>query len=433
LDDEALAVINAIIANPDMAKDFANIRPDHKDFSTGLEHRNVFLTETVARDPQADHIDSLAPGEPFLETDKEKQFHDELWALDQTKCDELSNEAVFQRTVMMNLITRHRLIYNGCANYPHVLDFSVEEPWSCYPMPTRAYWKQEGGYLTQPKPDLAVCFRRGTLIPEQLWKDMPMSIKCLACYENTTDAGKTRVFHFFAIEAKKATISIEDNVGKHQRLNNASQALHNMYEFFKDAGPSHEDKFFAKVRFFSVVASARGVKIRIHRATREPAEGNGCVGLIMKDRPDYPLRFEYQNFVSLEGDRFNRNRVFEIFKKILIAYGANELYLLLRNAAEAIMEKLANDPIQMRLRSNPDFYRYGQTDINIRSRRQTPATSMAPSIRSFQMSDPTENPARSRTQTPVQTLGTRRKRTREQSTDDKPAKRTYQRKKPTNP
>jgi hypothetical protein len=432
LDDEALSIINAIIANPDMGKEFANIRPDHKDFSTGLEDRNVFLKETAARDPQADHINSLASGEPFLETDKEKQFHDELWTLDQAKCDEVSNEAVFQRTVMMNLITRHRLIYNGCANYPHVLDFSVEEPWSCYPMPTRAYWKKEGGYLTQPKPDLAVCFRREALIPERLWKDMPMSIKCLACYENTNDSGKTRVFHFFAIEAKKATISINDNIGKRQSLNNASQALHNMYEFFKDAGPNHEEEFFTKVRFFSVVASTEGLNIRIHRATREPAEGNGRVGLIMKERPDYPLRFEYQDFISIQRDLFNRNRVFEVFEKILIGYGANELYLLLRNAAKAIMEKLANDPVQMRLRSNPDFYRYGQTDINIRSRRQTPAASLALSTRSVQMWDPTEAPARSRTQTPVQALGTRKKRTREQSTDDNPAKRTYQRKKPTN-
>jgi hypothetical protein len=56
---------------------------DHKDFSTGLEHRNVFLNETAARDPQADHINSLASKEPFQETDKEKEFHDELWALDQ--------------------------------------------------------------------------------------------------------------------------------------------------------------------------------------------------------------------------------------------------------------------------------------------------------------------------------------------------------------
>jgi hypothetical protein len=205
-----------------------------------------------------------------------------------------------------------------------------------------------------------------------------------------------------------------------------------MYEFFKDAGPNHEEEFFTKVRFFSVVASTEGLNIRIHRATREPAKGNGRVGLIMKERPDYPLRFEYQDFISIQRDLFNRNRVFEVFEKILIGYGANELYLLLRNAAEAVMEKLANDPVQMGLRSNPDFYRYGQTDINIRSRRQTPAVSLAPSTRSVQMRDPTEAPARSRTQTPVQALGTRKKRTREQSTDDNPAKRTYQRKKLTN-
>ena len=128
LDDEALTIINTIIANLDMGKDFPNIRPDYKDFSTGLEHRNVFLKETAARDPQADHINSLALGKPFQETDKEKEFHDDLWALDQAKCNDGSNEAIFQRTVMMNLIMRYYLIYNGRAKYPHVLNFSVEEP-----------------------------------------------------------------------------------------------------------------------------------------------------------------------------------------------------------------------------------------------------------------------------------------------------------------
>jgi hypothetical protein len=327
----------------------------------------------------------------------------------------------------MNLITRHHLIYNGRAKYPHVLDFSVEEPWTCPPMPTRAYWKKEGGFLTQPKPDLAVCFRREALIPRGLWENMPLATKSLACYENTNDAGKTRVFHFFTIEAKKATFSItNDTVGKRQSLNNASQALHNMYEFFKDAGPNHEKKFFAKVRFFSVVASNEGLNIRIHRATREPSH----ISLIMPDRPDYPLRFEYQDFDSIQRDRFNRERVFQIFKKILISYGANELYLLLQNAAKAIIEKLLKYPVQMGLRSNPDFYRYGQTEINLRSRKQTPTASKPPSIKSIQMMDRTGTPVRSRPQTPVETLGDRRKRTMEQSMEDKPAKRPNQR---TNP
>lgn len=431
LDDEAVAIINAIIENPDMARP-TNIRPDSKEFAGGLEDRNVFLKETATGDPQADHINSLPSEELSWETEKERECHDELWTLDQAKCDEASSEAVFQRTVMMNMITRHHLIYNRLATFPHVLDFSVEEPWTCYPMPTREYWKRERGYLTQPKPDLAVCFRREALIPESLWKDMPMTTKILACYENINDNGKARVFHFFAIESKKATMSINDAVGKRQSLNNASQALHNMYEFCKDAGPTHEREFFARVRFFSVVASTEGLIIRIHRATREPAHGSGRAGLIMKDRPDYPLRFEHQEFMSITRDRFNRKQVFEAFGRILISYGARELSVLLQSAAQALMEKLISEPLQMKRRLNPHFYRYGQTDINLRSRRQT-APSLAPSVLSLQMRDPTETPPRSEPQSPVQSSGGGRKREREQSTDDQPVKGAHRRQKHTKP
>ncbi len=82
-----------------------------------------------------------------------------------------------------------------------------------------------------------------------------------------------------------------DIAGKHQSLNNTSLALHNMYEFFKDAGPNHEKKFFPKVRFFSVVASTEGLNIRIRRATREPSH----ISLIMPERPDYLIVFNGMN------------------------------------------------------------------------------------------------------------------------------------------
>lgn len=81
---------------------------------------------------------------------------------------------------------------------------------------------------------------------------MPKATKRLVCYENMSEIRRARGFHFFTIEAKKGLMSADDTVGKRQSLNNASQALHNMFEFFRDAGPQHEDIFFTKVRFFSV-------------------------------------------------------------------------------------------------------------------------------------------------------------------------------------
>ena len=129
-----------------------------------------------------------------------------------------------------------------------------------------------------------------------------------------------------------------------------------------------------------MVASTEGLAFRIHRATREPADGTGQ-GFIMDERHDYPLRFEYHVFSRVLKDNFDREIVLKTFENILLGYGANELRLLLYNAAKAIMAKLG-DPEgkhQKVLRQNEDFYRYGLTLIPPGSRNETPAASRVPS------------------------------------------------------
>ena len=369
LDEEAVAVIEAIIANSGMGD--RRIGPETLPFVIGLQNRNVLLKESAASDPYADHIANMKPEEFRRETEIESQSHGDLWARDLEKCKGGSNEALFQRTVMMFLIARHCLIYKKDGNGPRYLDFSVEEPWSCPPMPTKAYMKGET-FLTQPKPDLSVCFCREHLISDFLWYNMPNATKRLACYENMTEPGMDRVFHFCTIEAKKSFLSPDDSVGKRQSLNNASQSLHNMFEFFRDAGPEHEVNFFAKVRFFSVVASTEGLTIRIHRAIKDSGTELGFIVPKSPDRPEYPLRFEHQVFLKARDD-FDRNLVLDTFAKILLGYGVDELRLLLQNAAKALMAKLDKNAKEKSLRDNEDFYRYGQTDILPSSRKPTPS------------------------------------------------------------
>lgn len=316
-------------------------------------------------------------------------------------------------------------------------------------MPSRAYWL-DTSFLTQPKPDLAVCFRRQALIPDYLWNKMPYATKRLACYENVGEIAETRVFHFFTIEAKKALRSADDTVGKRQGLNNASQALHNMFEFFRDAGQQHEDIFFTKVRFFSVVASTEGLTIRIHRATREPEDGLDQ-GFII---PEYPLRFEYRELYRFQKDNLDRTTVLKTFEQILIGYGVSELRHLLHDAAKALMEKLEKDLDGMRAREKGWFYRYGQTNIGPGSRIPTPAATVdrfmqndtsshiqqsgmameassgAPSetnISINMLQSGTATPMQSRNQTSTQALNKSGKRGREQSADSVSARITRQR------
>ncbi|MCJ1281870.1 hypothetical protein MMC26_001193 [Xylographa opegraphella] len=373
LNEEAEAVISAIMAQPERANEQLRIGPDSRDFPVGLYDRNVMWEQNPAQDLQMDHIKGLVSRASQLEPDEEKKLHEHLWNRDQDQCDGASNEALFQRTIMMNLISRHSIIDYRDDNNQLCLDFSVEEPWTCPPMPTRAYYKQRK-FLTIPKPDLAVCFRREAIMPHNVWHRLPDATRLLVCYENMANIWTPKMFHFFTIEAKKGGVVSDDTVGKRQSLNNASQALHNMYEFFRDAGPQHKKLFFDKVRFFSVGASTEGLTIRIHQAIND-AEEEFPQGSII---PDYPLRFEYKDFFTIPKAGFSRDAVFQIFETILIRYGAIELRGLLTNAAEDLMRKLENDPREMLLRQNPFYYRHGQTDTP-KSRKYTPRDSKAQS------------------------------------------------------
>ncbi len=51
LDEEAAAIIDAIMADPTKAKDYARIGPTHPDFLRGLGRRNVLLKKNMDPDP----------------------------------------------------------------------------------------------------------------------------------------------------------------------------------------------------------------------------------------------------------------------------------------------------------------------------------------------------------------------------------------------
>lgn len=231
-------------------------------------------------------------------------------------------------------------------------------------MPTKAVWRVreeqafDSNFLTQPKPDLSLYFNRNSVIPDHIWKILPAPTRALACFENV-NSGASRVFHFLTVEAKKAMIDIDADKAKYQSLNNASQALYNMYEF-SDAGSEHKKIFFDKVRFFSVMANRKGMLVRIHRALEIPEDADPRT-LIMPDQPKYRLKFEYEEFARLEGvSVYSRERVFTIFKRIL-KYATEDLGELIRAAASALATTLRDDLAAYDARRDDEgFYRHGQ-------------------------------------------------------------------------
>ena len=362
LDEEAAAIIEAVIEDPANAMAYARINPTSETFFSGLHARNVDTKENKTPDPYAANFD-LQP-HTLRETAAEKESHERLWTLDRAACVHGSNSALFQRTLMMGFIARHCLVYEQDATRPSHLDYSVEETWSCPPMPTLDY-KMRQKFLTQPKPNLAVCFKRDELIPMDLWRNMPDATRRLVCYERLDEIGVSKAFHFLTIEGRRSQTVTTDLTALYQSLNNSSQALHNMFEFFNDAGPQHAGKFFSEVRVFSAVASTEGLLVRIHRAAQ-----------LDEDRihmPGYPLRFEFREYARIPRDKFDREPVVKLFSKILVSYGTDKLFGLLQDAAKTLAEKLENDPGERGLRYDPFFYRHGQGG-NTPKESRTPAS-----------------------------------------------------------
>ncbi len=244
---------------------------------------------------------------------------EQRWATDFAKC-EISDVAIFQRTIMMELIDRHQL--------SDTLDYACESPWTCIStMPQR---KSDFGHLMpKPKPDLAVAFKADSLLPILQQNDL-RSWRSIMCPESAKETNRARAFHFLSIEVKGAPGKIEDWTAHRRNFSTASQALHNMYFFMNEAGQEMLEAFYKQVRFYSVVANSGIFHVRVHRAIKLEK------GRIRKN---YPLGFVYDVVHNHEAG-YTRAEATGIIKNILVEYGVKVLQPLLARAMENVWGKL---------------------------------------------------------------------------------------------
>ncbi|KAL9111902.1 MAG: hypothetical protein Q9227_003752 [Pyrenula ochraceoflavens] len=406
--NEVLAAIH-IILGIDAAQEMGGISAYSSEFEKTLEEdRNVLLKETKHQDPEWAYLEQYQINRDADEASV-ADFLDRLWSADLSFCKN-QQEAIFQRTAMMNMINRHHLIFldnkmlNELSESP--LMFSVEAPWDCPPMPTARFKralintnsdrndKEPKIYTTAARPDLCISFRTSTIISPDLWKKLPQKTQHLICYEGIKENKKDRAFGFFFVEAKRSGAEPDDKIALIQALNSASQALHNIHEFFKEA--EEIAAFFKHVRVFSATTSEKGAIIRVHRAVELPTDTELCFNRVVED---YPLQFEYQIYKSFAGENFSRLEVIQAFEKIIKGYGEKQLLVLLRQAEVNVRKKAFSawkNSHTIPLETAFNDYRYGQSGkpgSNISSKAQTPA--VGDSRRGSSMSMPPPNVSRS--------------------------------------
>ncbi|MCJ1383616.1 hypothetical protein MMC17_006730 [Xylographa soralifera] len=249
------------------------------------------------------------PGKP---TEKEEK----TWRNDLLKCG-TSNEALFQRTIMMETIDRHKLGDH--------LDYMCESPWACTRMPQK---NGDGLYrLALPKPDLAVAFKLEAVMPEAALRFLG-DFEGAMCPESLNKEGSyDRAFPFFSMEVKGSQAVFGVSVANRQNFNNSSQGLYNIYRFMRKAG--REAIFLEKIRFYSAIATASSFHVRVHRAVE--------VEKIYHIAEDYPLGYRFDHVFKSEQSEYTRAEVSGIVKNILFEYGVKILLPILKDAASDVI------------------------------------------------------------------------------------------------
>jgi hypothetical protein len=224
-----------------------------------------------------------------------------------------SNEAVFQRTVMLSIIDRWQL--------DTMFDFNCEGHWSLqgnYPLPST----QLNDTISGPKPDLAIFFKFGALIGRDAASPFPRMLQ--SCI--WPDRYLQRCFPFVFIEAKRGFVDLEFAV--YANMHSASQALFNIYQWMERAGRS--DIFFRDVRVFSIAINAQQIIARVHRA--KPLDEG-------KD-----LEFLCHELPTLYG--YNRDEACLLIRNILVEYGVKELHGILKATFEEVSRRYKEGKIE---------------------------------------------------------------------------------------
>ncbi|KAI1360317.1 hypothetical protein F5Y08DRAFT_317698 [Xylaria arbuscula] len=393
LDESTFDILEQVLSPRVMASIKKALYKSKPDRALGLSDRNVCIEPCSPTDPFLATFDSIQPLresdsnlQPLGLHDEVKKYHVDEWKLDLKKASEDALEATFQRTVMMSMFDRCRLMYNLKDNNQPILDFAVESLWNCPFMPTLALRTKNPArerLLSRPKPDISIAFRLLSIIEKGYANYIPNSTKRIMAYEGYNITRSQRVFHFLMIEAKNTDKTSGDMDGMLQSLNSASQSLHCLYEFFNEADrqevecdkpccvqesldiatggqepsvsaasdqescPRKKDtfveRFFKEVRVFTAVSTGDAIIIRVHRACPasklpfpDHKDRPSFQGLIL---PDYPLQFEYNELIRLLGDALSREKLVGTLEKIMVDYGIGQLRPLLKEAAKVIVNK----------------------------------------------------------------------------------------------
>jgi hypothetical protein len=248
---------------------------------------------------------------------------------DLTRC-AFSNEAMLQRTIMMEIIDRHHL--------HDFLTFNSEGQWR--QNKNDCLISKDSDSVTLPKPDLNMSFNL-----KSFDKLAPIPKNLRSSFRPDSSGQKYgRCFPFLFFEVKKATDNLE--VAEMANLHSASQALFNIYAWM--ARTNQGDLFIKKIRVFTFVFNTQDLSVRMHRATAHEITG---------------LQYHFVELVELKG--YSKDQVCLLVRKILEKYAIQELHPILKLAFDTVTDEHSR---ATQAKRRADFAR-ATADQRARSRR----------------------------------------------------------------
>ena len=341
----------------------------------GLLESHQVVYNTIL-DEAIENVKALKVINGLLETPRRRRRsvdvtneEEKQWATDMAKCAR-SQEAVFQRTVMISIIDRFKL--------DDQLDYMCEAPWISERFPCPPYsedslrhkariCKNRNCIICQPKPDLVVAFNSKSLVTdESLLRQLRISDLSGHIFPEGNGTDQTiRAFHFLSLEVKGKQGRIDNVIALRQNLNTASQALCNRYRCM--LATNDVDRFFSHVRVFSAVATTEGFWLRVHRATK-------MKNASAANNKAYPLEFQFHSFRGLEKG-YSKNAVSQIMGCILFEYGIQTLLPILK---ETVSSLLNSGPIESADLEVPDGL--GEARVSSSSQGKRKANEMEGSL-----------------------------------------------------
>ena len=304
-------------------KGVKRIKSENDQFDDGMRARNVELAVNKPRVENAEIRAQIVPSGNFDDNIEGGTHHikdnwDPIMNTMRRK-----NEMHFTMTIFFNLINMYKDFLEE-GTFDHATDRKWErheEPPSRDRMVTPA----------RPKPDIFIGFRVVAILTSSRFNSLGKEYRSKMVPEKTEAGDKGVAFPFLIMEAKGPAAKLGGSPLLRQVVNDASNALYNLWGFFKRA--KRETEFFQHIRVFTIGGSHDRMTVRMHYAIKEENQNDWVTH-------DYPLGYRYEELTNPSTDAEDCRPVIQNTLTNILEYAEMKMLPHIKDSVQRVLEVL---------------------------------------------------------------------------------------------